>query len=82
MQRMRAAMKGFIGQCCLGRRKTAVMDDADKRNNEKQPPACLPGLAPARQALLPVAAIGALALFFRIKMHVGRDRADKHIGIL
>lgn len=82
MRRMRVAMKGFIGRCCLGRRETAVLDAADKRPPENQPPACLPVLAPARQALLPVATIGALALFFRIEMHVGRDRADKHIGVL
>lgn len=84
MRRMHAAMKGFIGRCCLGRRETRVMD-ADQRN-QRETADCVPAhphlASMARQSLLPVAAIGALALFFRIKMHVGRNRADKNIGVL
>jgi len=35
-----------------------------------------------RQALLPVAAIGALTLLFRIKLHMGRDRADENVRFI
>jgi hypothetical protein len=35
-----------------------------------------------RQALLPVAAIGALTLLFRIKLHMGRDRADEYVRFI
>lgn len=38
-----------------------------------------PRRALGRQALLPVAGIGALTLFFRIKLHMGRYRADENV---
>lgn len=38
-----------------------------------------PRRALRRQALLPVARIGALTLFFRIKLHMGRYRADENV---
>lgn len=38
-----------------------------------------PRRALGRQALLPVAGIGALTLLFRIKLHMGRYRADENV---
>lgn len=40
-----------------------------------------PRRALGRQALLPVAGIGALTLLFRIKLHMGRYRADENVRV-
>lgn len=39
----------------------------------------IPRRALGRQALLPVAGIGALTLFFRIELHMGRYRVDANV---
>ena len=68
-----------LGAATTDTQLTAQLANGNTRIFDILGHASTPCGALGRQALLPVAGIGALTLLFRIKLHMGRYRADENV---